>query len=327
MLVSFFKPNHPVTLLIALPLMLIVLRLPGILAFPVNPNFAEQGFLFDLFIRLCNFIPYAGVTLSLIFVYLQCLLVNRIVNHYELLKPATNLPALLYGLIMSFSVDVQMLHPVIIANFFVIFALGRMCSGFNQKAIFSEAFDAAMLIALASFFYFPSIIFYLFIFLNLVFTRPFVWREYVISLLGLLLPYLFLFTWYFWTDQLFEVIRNQIIPFFQPAVLNIPDLSGSTAWAALFLGILLLFSVFVIIQYMIKNILRIQYLWRTLFILLVISSGVVLMSRDRSLYVLMLTAVPVSFFTAGYFLLMKARRLAEVLFTVLLMLIVYNIYF
>jgi hypothetical protein len=327
MLVSFFKPNYPVTLLIALPLMLIALRLPGILAFPVNPDFENQNFLFEFFLRLCNFVPYAGAVLSLVFVYLQCLLINRIVNHFEFLKPATNLPALIYGLIMSFSVELHMLHPILLSNFFVLFALGRICSAFNQKAIFSEVFDSALLISIGSFFYFPIIVFYLFLFFNLIFTRPFVWREYVISLLGILVPYLFMFTWYYLNEQLTEVINNEILPFLRPVSVNIPLVAGFNIWLIGFIIMLLIFSCFVIIKYMVKNIVRIQYLWRTMFVLIVISFAVIALAEEKTMHILLVASVPTSFFLSGYFLLTGAKRFAELLFTALLLLIVYNVYF
>jgi hypothetical protein len=324
MLVSFFKPNHPVSLLTLLPIMALMLWLPGILKYPLPITFEHSMPLFDAVAFLCSHVPYSAPIISVVLVYLQALLINHLVNANDILKPKSNLPALMYVVLMGFLVELQALHPVVFSNLFLIFAIDRIFTIYNQKTVFSQAFDAGMLIALGSFFYFPAIAFFIFIWLTLLIIRPFIWREYIIALIGLLIPYLFLGTWFFWTGEWLEFFRDKLTDL-DPSTIAFPQLVAIDYGMVIFLLIILGFSVITMLRIMGNNVVRVQYLIRSLIALLITSFLTLIFDTSRGIHTIALAAIPSAILIANYFLVLKKRVVAEILFLVLLAVVVYNL--
>ncbi|MBA3898732.1 MAG: hypothetical protein H0X62_00745 [Bacteroidetes bacterium] len=325
MLISFFKPNRPVTLLAILPVITLLLWIPGILKYPMPLAFEHSMPFFDALAFLCSQVPYSAPILSLSLIYLQALLLNHIVNTNDILKPKSNLPALMYVLIMSSVVELQTLHPVVISNIFLIIAISRICTIYNQNRVYSQVFDAGMFVALGSFFYFPAIAFFLFIWLSLLIIRPFIWREYIIALLGMLVPYLFLASWYFWTGEWIEFFKDKITDI-DPSTIVFPNLVALDYGLVAYLLLLLFASLLAVFRIMGKNVVRVQYLLRSLVALLVVGFAILLFDSSRNLHTIALVAIPSSIIFANYFLVLKRRLLAEVIFTLLLLLIIFNLF-
>ncbi|MGZ4034428.1 MAG: DUF6427 family protein, partial [Bacteroidia bacterium] len=98
--------------------------------------------------------------------------------------------------------DMLLLSPPLFANLFILFAINKLLSSYRKDNAFSQAFDAGLLISVATLFYFPYIVFLPLLGVSLIIMRPFNWREWVISFLGVLIPYIFVLTFYFWNDKL-----------------------------------------------------------------------------------------------------------------------------
>jgi hypothetical protein len=325
MLVSFFKPNRPVTTLALLPIITLLLWIPGISKYPMPLAFDHSMPFFDAITLLCNQLPYSAPVLSMVLVYLQALLLNHMVNSNDMLKPKSNLPALVYVLIMSSMIELQTLHPVILSNMFLLLAIGRIYTIYNQKSVFSQAFDAGTLVAIGSFFYFPATAFILFIWLCLLIIRQFIWREYIMALLGMLVPYLFLATWYFWTGEWVEFFTDKISEL-EPSNIIFPGMIAADYVLTIYLLFILGLSLLVMFGMMGKNVVKVQYLLRTIFALLFVGFLILLFDSSRSLHTIALVAIPSSVLIANYFLLLKRTIVAEILFLIMLILIVYNLF-
>ncbi|MDQ3192833.1 MAG: DUF6427 family protein [Bacteroidota bacterium] len=326
MLISFFKPNQPATLIAALPILALLLWIPGFIKYPFPITFENTMPLYDGLVYFTSKVPYLSNLISLLLVYIQALFLNKIINDNEMLKPRTNLPALMYIVIMSCITELQMMHPVIFANLFVLFAVQRISKVYLQKTVYSHMFDAGTLIAVASFFYFPAIVFFLFIWGSLIVTRTFIWREYIIALIGLLLPYIFIATFYYWKGQLFNLIQEKFSSDLNPANIVLPELIPTDY--ALVVSLLILFGLSLLTMFKIisNNVLRIQYLLKGLVLLLFTGIAAILFDNSRNLQTIALAAIPFAVFTGNYFLHLKRKWLAELILIGLLGFIIVNFF-
>jgi hypothetical protein len=147
-------------------------------------------------------VTWLSPLIGLILVISEAFLLNYIVNENEVLAKQSYLPALFYIIFMSNNKAMLTLHPLLFGNLFILFAVHKLLSSYRKDNAFSQAFDAGMLISVATLFYFPFIVFLPLLGVGLIILRPFSWREWLISFLGAAIPYLFVITYYFWYDIL-----------------------------------------------------------------------------------------------------------------------------
>lgn len=145
---------------------------------------------------------WVALPVAMVLIYWQAVLLNGVVNNHDFLTRNSTLPAMLLVLYSSIFVTTQGLHPIIFANLFLLLALRRTVAIFRQPRIFSNTFDAGFFIGIASLFYFPSILAIAFLFGSLGHLRSFAWRDYMIGLIGLLVPLLYGLLYWLFTDQL-----------------------------------------------------------------------------------------------------------------------------
>jgi hypothetical protein len=76
------------------------------------------------------------------------------------------------------------------------------------------AFNAGLLLGIASFLFTPLIILVFFLWIAIIVHRLTDWRNFVSSLIGVTLPYLFLYTWYLWAETFHENLESTFSTYF-----------------------------------------------------------------------------------------------------------------
>jgi hypothetical protein len=109
-----------------------------------------------------------------------------------------------YLLLSSLLVEFTLLTAPLVANTFLLFALSKILSSYKKEKAVRLIFDAGLMVAVASLFFFPYIVFILFTIASLMVLRPFNLREYFLATLGLLVPYYFIGVYFFWEQKLPE---------------------------------------------------------------------------------------------------------------------------
>jgi hypothetical protein len=140
----------------------------------------------------------------------EAFLLNYLVNENEMLTKQTWLPALFYILFMSNNPDMLLLHPLLFSNLYILLAMHKLLSAYRKDNAFSQSFDAGMLIAIATLFYYPCIVFFPLLAAGLIIMRPFNWREWFIAFLGALVPYAFVMVGYFWQGTLDYLLYDKM---------------------------------------------------------------------------------------------------------------------
>ena len=152
--------------------------------------------------------------LGLVLLFIESILINNIVTENDIVNRSSLLPGFLYVLLMSFLPELQTLHPVLIANFFLIILLNIIYKLFGQKVPLKQLYNLGLILGIASFFYFPIYIFIFYILIALFVLRTLSGRELVIPFVGLITPYFFLVVWYYVFEQL-DLVFNAYLDFFK----------------------------------------------------------------------------------------------------------------
>jgi len=127
---------------------------------------------------------------------------------------------------------------MLVVNLLMIVLLHVVLSLYGQQEPYSRLFDAGFLLGIASLLYFPAIFFLFFLLVALLIFQLFHWREWLIPIIGLAAPFVFVAVWFFWTDQL-VMQYDFFISKFTPTLPETFPLSAS--YLAIWLLVLLLF--------------------------------------------------------------------------------------
>ena len=143
-----------------------------------------------------------NIMLAAAIVFVQALLLNHLVNHFNLLGKPTFLPALMYVTLSGLFTPFLVLSPALICNFLVIWMLFKLFNFYKSKDSKSSAFDLGMIVAVGSLIYLPFVYLFLIIWIALIIFKPFNWREWVAGVIGYVTIFFFLAVYYYLNDSL-----------------------------------------------------------------------------------------------------------------------------
>ncbi|MBI3502501.1 MAG: hypothetical protein HY063_11985 [Bacteroidetes bacterium] len=327
MLIGFIKRNQPASVLL-LPVVLIALWVVGFIH-PSIPSTGHSAPLHRLVLAGLSGFPHALVIISFVLIFCEALLINYIIRKNEIIDTNSYLPALIYIVLMSLQPEMLSLHPILIANIFILYTLHKLMQSYRKETAYSEAFSMGIFISLAVLFYFPSIIFVLLIWIGLLIIRPFVWREWVISFTGFLLPWLYLIFYFFWNDKLedlrYELLYYSLVTPVKSFNMNSFSIAEISQFALLLLTALLASG------RLLHNLSGSTVWLRNNFRLLIYFSLLALLSvflaPSYSIFFLSFLAIPFTVFISDYLLYAKRQWLAEIIFTLLLLSVFANQFF
>ncbi len=270
--------------------------------------------LYEFYARGANNLPYIHNIIALVLVVSESILLNYILNKFEIMAKKTAMPAIFYCLLMSCCKPLTHFYPLLFTNFFILLALFKIGLSYRIDEAFSSIFDASFYIAIASLFYFPSIIIYPLIWVTLIVIRPFIWREWLISLLGLLLPYVFVVVYYFWTDKVNFLLYDKIFFPSSDSLLTLSNQRDTFLAVASFLLLLLILSVVHLLKgWPVNTILSRNFLVVLLWLL-----GLSILSYSMApvfnITYLAIAAIPLAVFIANFFLMTRFKWTSEIIF-------------
>lgn len=140
-------------------------------------------------------------TLSLVFVFINCFLINYLFNHNDFFERNTFIPSLVYVLLMSgyhsfYSIDGLLIsHTFLLLCLYQLFRLKQNEDG--RSAVFNAAFFAGM----SATFHPPLLIILPFLFIMIWALRPFIMRESILLITGFGLPLIFGGVYLTWLDS------------------------------------------------------------------------------------------------------------------------------
>ncbi len=202
MLIKFFRSSFLIQYFVLI-LIAAAIWIPGFLAhqgLPVEPGMITP--FYNIVQYLLKMFDAASPAAALAIIVISAFTLNNILVYHELTPKNNLLPAFIFILLMGSDPLTLCCYPVIIALPFFMWFLHSVFRINDEPENFMEVFNASMLISVISMIYPVAIIFFLCIWLILLVYGLFNGRNLIISIIAVALPYLYLFLYFFWTDQL-----------------------------------------------------------------------------------------------------------------------------
>lgn len=187
MIITAFKNQSPITLF-ALPFFISLL---GIKLWFQEPQDYEYSYswLTNVYSTITSN-KFALYFTTIGVIYWNAVLLNIRFNRSDFYSKNSYLPGLIYTLFL-FNLDLFFFSPNLLSHTFIILALGQILNLRRQEDAKDIIFKASLALGIA-FMLTPAFMPLLLLpWFSLIVIRPFVWREYIVVLLGIALPEIF----------------------------------------------------------------------------------------------------------------------------------------
>ncbi len=317
MLLKALKSNHAYHYFL-IPFIAIALWSKSFLdavSFPFYPG-EDAMILYQPFSYLLQKSPLANNIIALLFIILLAFLILKVNVQYAFIRSRTFLPSSLFILITSGMHDLHAMHPVYPAALFLILTVDRIFSSYDKEIIHSNAFDAGIFLATGSLFYLNLVFFFPFLWIGFIILNPKVnWREFILTTLGFILPWLAALTYYLSTGRTDELLQTLETNFLSHQIFLRENLATQVYLGFLVL-LTLLGSIFLLSQYDEKKISSRKY-FNAFFWIFLISGILIVASPAVSQEIIILLAIPLTYLISNYLIFMKRQIWGEVFLYVL----------
>ncbi|WP_027001729.1 hypothetical protein [Hugenholtzia roseola] len=147
--------------------------------------------------------------IGLLLLFYQAAHFNLFLIQKDFFQERTYLPAFFYALLGSLYLDELTLTPPLMAMFFLLLVLSRvflLADNSSDVALFKIGFY----IGIATLFYLPSLFYLAWLMVGLSVFRTTTLRQYLLSLIGFLLPLLAILTYFYFTDRFFIFFQQTL---------------------------------------------------------------------------------------------------------------------
>ncbi len=323
MIIRIFKESHPAAFLVVPVFILVFLIVswhgPG--EFVVKNPMP----LYDLVLMLTAQIPewLSGALVFLLLVS-QVFHLNYIIGKHEVLYKNSYLPALFMTIFMVMIPQFIAVHPVIFVNSILIFILDKLFRTYKNPYPLPLLFDTCFLIGIATLIYLPSVSLFVLFVIAVLILKPFAWRDWLVGITGLLLPFFFAFLYYFWHDSLklfqSKFLFSDLGKYWDPVGLVLRGYRITIVVVTL----VFVLTMIRIRQNFYKNSNRVKSYQQVIFIALLISLASLAVTASASAYRFAILTIPVSIMVSYYFLSAKKSWFSELVFWILIGTLVMN---
>ena len=313
MLLRHAKSNQPIAVVI-IPLICFAIWFnPLIHRFTINSHVDTSIMPFYAFL-LKTFPPYTFLSklIGAILVVTIAFMISRLNTKFIIISERTYLPSFIYIFIVCGLVPYKELYPILPAIVIFLIAFERILDAFKHESLSYKIFDAALLLSIASLFYFNILFFIVFVWISIITLRPFHWREWVFILLGIFIPYFVLFSIYYLSNTsivpILTAIRGNFI-----IETSYTIYKAQYAIVAMLILLILISSRYIIRIFSNKKILA-RKTFNLFFWLFVITIGAYFAINSSGIELVFIGAIPVSYLLAVFFTTARQTRWLEILF-------------
>jgi hypothetical protein len=258
--------------------------------------------------RLTNF-SYSSLVLAGCFVFMNAMYINYIFNKNEFLDKNYYIPGLVYTIYMSFFHSFFSLDGLLIAHTFIIALIHQIYLLHQNTDARKTVFNAGILGGLAACFHPPLIVIFPIICFMIWVIRPFVLREFFLTLTGFIVPIIYAFLFKIYHGYQIELkLLDQYVNYKQNQI--------DFLVTAIIFVLLFLISLSSLRLRMLKSSIRIKKLIRIQWMLIVIALAIGLLDIilyqqfERFSFIL----IPLAFFATFSFWSQTFETLAKILF-------------
>ncbi|GAA4903156.1 DUF6427 family protein [Mucilaginibacter defluvii] len=322
-MVNIFRSYNPIVIL-WLAVLVFVLRI----GYLVNTPDRLEFIFVESFSRLLVPVsyeyalsPFFNVLLATLLVFIQALLLNTMVNYFNLLNKPSYMPALMYITVSALFTPFLRLSAPLICNFLVIWLMYKLFSLYKGTEVKSTCYDLGLIVALGSLIYLPFSWIFLVVFIAIIIFRPFNWREWAAVIIGYATVFFFLAVVYFYNDRL-----NRFSSIWLPLGGKFPtsiSINNYTYVLLVPVAVILVLSVYKLQQGFFKSYVHIRKSFQLLVAYFLVAGLAFYVKTEFQLNHFLLCAIPVAITFAYYFLHATSRWFYETLYLLLVAGIIY----
>jgi len=263
---------------------------------------------------------FLSLFLSFLFIIIQGIWLNNIVVNTDITAKGTFIPGLIYVSLICSNQETLSFNGAVISGFFILYILKIAFGIYGKEDNYMDIFKMTTTISIASLLYLPMVLYIFFVWLILIIYRTVNFRMFIISLVGFIIPYIYVLFLYFWFDKTHIFFQHLIDKYNSLFIHNI-DFRIYLGIIPIILGCLYLISIIGLVRKIKSRVIKIRkyiYIITWMFIFSLINA---MFFGDPSLISLSLLCIPATFFVSDYFISIKRKWLAEFIFTMYIILI------
>jgi hypothetical protein len=316
MFYKLFKSYNPVLVLL-FPIMVVLMWLNTFINLPEQHLFSFDTFQAPVYQVISSWFQGSVVFSSLLamaLILIQAFMVVRLNSKYILIQERTYLPAFFYILLSTAFIELQRLNPAVITGVLLLIVIEKMFDSYKDVKLSYNYFESSLLISAGSLIYPGFLFFIMIVWVGLLVLRHFNWREWVFTFIGLVIPYLFYFCYYyiFRLETAYPFERLLVNFCFKADIFRYVGLPYYLLYSLL--GFFIIISTYrLVITFYVQKVQN-----RNFFLILVwlqvISLVLLFFVPAVSAEALFFIAIPSSLILGYYFQNLKARWLGEVVF-------------
>jgi hypothetical protein len=297
--VRFFRSGNPLTVLLLLIYTLLVKFF-----YLLHPSTfiadGSEGLLYDLLVKWLQVLvgksPLFFTSIAILLLFLQTLLLTRIINHHRLFPKSTYLPAMSYLLFTSLWQGWNVFSPALLVNCIMLWVFSSTTELYTRTSARDVVFNIGFALGIAGLFYFPAIVFCVLLLISLLIMRPFRLAEWIIALLGLICPLYLLGTYLFITNQ--GALLKRI-----PRIgISLPIISDYKVWGALIASLFFFILGWMLLQRPLKKMLiQTRKTWAVQIVFVMVAILVPLFNVQFSPDYWVLAILPISMFVGNVY--------------------------
>jgi hypothetical protein len=254
-------------------------------------------------------------------VLLQAIRLNMVLGEMRMYPQITYTTAMAYILLSGILPEWCGISPALCANFLLIWIFIKLSRLYNHPSPKTLLFNTGLIVGLSVLCYHPTAILIGVVLFALIVVRPFRLAEWVILLMGILLPYYFLFGILFLQDK-----TSRFMSFVPSLRLDLPV----AAWSVpliIQLAVLLSMIIAGLIYWQLTHtrmVIQIRKNWGVMMVMLLILLPIPFLFRDAGLESAFMSIVPLAAFSSSAFSTPRRLLLPNILFWLAIAVLIYN---
>lgn len=250
--------------------------------------------------------------IAILVLFLHCYLFNQLLITCKAYKENTYVPALIYVVLMSVFFDFFTLSPVLMSGIFQLYVINGIFRHIAVKSKDEQFLNIGLALGFSALIYLPTLAYLPVSILALGLYSSMTFKKYILLFFGFVFPLILVGIFFFWHGALMDFIESYFFswtssPFHE--MVSLRSILVISAGAVL-LVVLSWIKIYSAGRY---NNHQTNYM----LVMLLFLAGAALMvflAKERIPHQLMVFVAPVSFFISHYFLLIRRKLLAELVF-------------
>lgn len=251
----------------------------------------------------------------------QAIRLNILLSNFKMFQQISYVPAFAYIILTAMFPYWDVISAGLIANTLVIWILVKLLRLYDQNQPKTLEFNIGLIVGLSIILYEPIAILIPVVLFALVIIRPFKLAEWLVLIMGVLLPFYFIFTYVFLTGNISD-FRHFLPkldwknPLVQP--------SFNVILALIVMGIQLIAGFFYWNEQQTRFIIQVRKYWGVIFLLLILTFFQPILFSVQALYASAIVLAPLACFISFAYATPKRLLIPNLLFWAAAAVIVYN---